>query len=477
MALDTDVLAYLLNNPQYVPLGVMALSGYVLFAILYRKTKYWKEFSGTERAFLGGTLGILIGVLLIAPIVQVMLFWSVGAQALVVNIASALVSALVAAEVFAIRISGVKEIVVLRYFYGAILVAAAFSGLIFLAAGIISFSAASYDKYVILYVQQPWNSFFGTCLSAFVLSLFVLMLFRHTIVQNLRSTLESDVGTLKINLGKRGRPSYFRILRRFLGRKSVRCLLAWVIIVTVLSAAVVPLDQNQILFTPKLIAGHESFYAAEACPGDAYSHLLMIRTSDRVYKFYQKMRLSYNLTLPSLKRLVAFVSVQNPSNFSVYVREAGDIYYEPWSYLLPSSSSDISFSYSRANGKVTSIVANLTAVTNATAHFSVSYYNEFLKRSVKVSEFENSARIDNSTTLETSTFIITNDDQFCLTIPRMELEKLRYEGVNASLAEVYVNGQIFPITVGGGFVHAWVTVRPQSTANITITYPKRSTQV
>jgi hypothetical protein len=118
MAFDTDVLTYLLNNPQYLPLGVMALSGYVLFAILYRKTKYWAEFSETERAFLGGALGILIGVFLIAPIVQVILFWTVGTQAVVVNIASGLVSALVAAEVFAIRISGEKEIVVMpRYLH------------------------------------------------------------------------------------------------------------------------------------------------------------------------------------------------------------------------------------------------------------------------------------------------------------------------------------------------------------------------
>jgi hypothetical protein len=54
MAFETDILTYLLNNPQYVPLGIMAFSGYVLFAILYRKTKYWQEFSGTERALLGG---------------------------------------------------------------------------------------------------------------------------------------------------------------------------------------------------------------------------------------------------------------------------------------------------------------------------------------------------------------------------------------------------------------------------------------
>jgi hypothetical protein len=476
MAPETDILTYLLSNPQYVPLGVMALSGYVLFAILYRKTKYWAEFSGTERAFLGGALGILIGVFLIAPIVQVMLFWSVGTQAVVVNIASGLVSALVAAEVFAIRISGVKEIVVLRYFYGAILVAAAFSGLIFLASAIISFSSASYEKYIILYVQQPWINFCGTCLSAFVLSVFVLVLFRQTVVRNLGSVLETDVGTLKINVGTRYKPSRVRILRRLLGRKSVRCLLACVVVVTVLSASIVPLDQSWVLFTPKLNAGHESFEATEACPSDVYSDLLMIRTSDRVYRFYQRMQLSYNLTLPSLKRFVTYVSIENPSNFSAYVRQF-DMYYDACMYLQPSSASDISFLYTRVNGKLTNIVANLTGVTNATAEFTVSYYNEFLKRSVKVSELENSTRIDNATSLEASTFIIMNDDQFCLTIPRIELEKLRYQGVNASLAEVYVNGHLSPITVGGGFIYAWVTVRPQRTANITITFPKRTTQV
>jgi hypothetical protein len=476
MALETDILTYLLNNPQYVPLGVMAFSGYVLFAALYRKTRYWEEFSGTERAFLGGVLGILIGVLLIAPIVQVMLFWIVGTQAVVVNIASAFVSVLVAAEIFAIRISGAKETGVLRYFYGAILVVSAFSGLTCLFAGIVSFSSASYDKYVVLFVQPLWNNFFGTCLLAFFLSTFVLVLFGQTIVRTLKDTLESDVGTLRIHLGTRGKTSHFKIFRAFLGRKSVRFLLALVVVVTVLSALIVPLDQSRVLFTPKLVAGHESFYATEACPGDVYSQLLLIRTSDGVNEFYQKMQSSYNLTLPSLERLVAFVSVQNPSNFSAYV--AGDSYYTPWNNLLPSSSSDISFSFTRNNGKVTSIVANLTAVTNATAQFSVSYYNEFLKSDVKVSEFDNSTRIDNATTLETITFIITNDDRFCLTIPKMEVEKLMYEGVNASLAKVYLNGQVLSNTyVGGGLIYPWVTVSPQITANITVTFPKRSAQV
>jgi hypothetical protein len=421
-------------------------------------------------------LGILIGVFLIAPVVQVLLFWTIGTQAFAVNIASAFVFTFVAAELFAVRISGVKEAAVLRSFYGALLAAVTFSGLSLLSALIISFSTSSYSRYVAPFVQQPWSDFCKTCLTVLFFSLLVLVLFRQTVVRNLRNVLPVDVVTLKVNLGTRRKSSQFGKLRRLIGRKSVRFLLALVIIVTVLSAIVVPLDQSRFLFTPKLAAGYESFYAAEAYPGDAYSRLLMIRTSDGVYKFYKKMQLSYNLTLPSLERLVEFVSLQNPSNFSAYV--AGDSYYTPWNNLLPSSSSNISFSYTRANGKVTSIVANLTAVTNATAQFSVSYYNEFLKRSVKVSEFENSTRTDNATTLETSTFIITNDDQFCLTIPRMEVEKLRYEGVNASLAKVYLNGQLLsPVYVGGGFIYPWVTVSPQITANITITYPRRWAQV
>lgn len=475
MAFDpTDFLTIVLNSPQYAFAILLLVSGYVLFSVFYRGSSHWHRFSTTEKWLIGGVLGGYCGFTIL-PLVDTMLY--VGYHIHVDLLSLAWISSGLV-TVFALAFwvfdsSGIPKTSLMRNLKDYMVSVSVLSTCLLIAVSTIEFEIS-------LYPDSVWPLVEGYCSGFNQLTLFVpiiwglplyILFLRPRLVEH-----SQGIPTLRYPGSRTARRSILRLMRTIVNVRVVRYALALFLVVLVVSSIVVPIDKELNLFTPRVVTGHESFYAAEACPIDAYSHLLMIRTSDGAYKFYQKMQLTYNLTLPSLKRILAFVSVQNPSNFSAYVRPL-DMYYDAWMYLQPSSASEISFSYTRANGKVTAIVANLTAVADATAQFSVSYYNEFLERGVKVSEFENSTSIDNTTTLETNTFLVTNGDEFCLTIPRMELVKLTYEGVNGSLSKVYFNGQLLsPVEVSGPLVYPWVTVSPGTTANIKITFPRKSIQ-
>ena len=468
MVLDSDIFTYIFSNPQYFPLAVMAFSGYVFFASFYRKTKYWNEFSATERALLGGALGIFIGIFLVTPVVQVLLFWFVGSQAYTVNLASTFVFLMVAVEVFFTRISGYRERAILRYFSTSLLLVTGFLWLAFVAATVMSFSVSSYEPYVALIIQQSWTDFRQVSLWGFILSVFGLIVLKQSILKHLHTALPADISVIGLPK-RRSSPGFSRgMIRSIMGRKAVKILIACTIVVFIVSAAMIPLDKTFTLFTPRLSAGRESFYASEGCPETGY--IVIIRYNDGNSKFYQLMQLPYNVSMPAL-RLLQYVSVPNPSNFSSTVREPTGIPLEPWMYLSASGSNRVSFLFEKSSDKVTRVIANLSSVTNSSVQFTIFYWQQFLKRNVIVREMRDAKDIGDGTSLERHTFIISNNERICLQIPRVEMEELARQGTNTTLAKVYANGTLFPFPVDRRAFYPWTPVYPGKTLNLTITFP------
>ena len=340
-----------------------------------------------------------------------------------------------------------------------------------LAISVMEYQTQYYPASTLDVIGEYWKGFrqVGLLLTAPSPALVYVLFLRPRLIDRKQS-----IPTLRFPGSKRSEHTISHYIHGIWNARSFRYSLVSIIVVLVVSSLIVPIDMQWHAFTPGVTQGREAFYAGQGC-NDAYTDLMLVRTYEGNYNFYQEMELPYYIILPRLYRFDTFVSIANPSNFSTNVRGLMPFYADPWTYIVPSGPADVSFSYKMSEGKIARIIANLTAATNSSTEFTLLYYNQFLKRDVAYSESDKSTRIDNTTVLMRHSFLITNHEKICVAVPRIQYDKLNYQGANASLARVYINGQLqMNMPVDRFTFYPWTIVNPDTTANITITFPMKT---
>jgi hypothetical protein len=465
-----DYLTILLSNPQYIFILILWASGYYFFRLFYRGSKHWRGLNSTERWILGGCLGAWI-VFVGMPFLDTLFYvaFHIHLDGTTLALLSSAVLGFAALMFWVNGILGLQVEQSLRQFLTYCIAISVISICLMLAISVIEYQTQYYPASTLDIIGEYWKGFrqAGLLLTSLSIApLYVLFLRPRLIDQKQHIPILRFPGS---------KPSQHLISHQIHGiwnSRTFRYSLVSVIVVLAVSFLIVPVDMQWHVFTPGVIVGREGFYAGQGC-NDTYADLMMIRTYEGNYKFYQEMEMRYHVTLPRLYRFDTFVSIANPSNFSTNVR--GTSYADPWSYISSNGPANVSFSYTMSDGKVTRIIANLTSARNSTAEFTLLYYNEFLKRSVVYSESDNFTRIDNMTVLMRHSFLITNLEKICVAVPRIQYDRLNYEGVNASLARVYVNGQLqIGMPVDRSSFYPWTIVNPDTTANITIVFPMKT---
>ena len=437
MALDDLVVWLIATNWQ---LGIMAVCGVFLLVVFYHDTRYWRSLKGIVMTlFLGAgmLLGVLLGVLVLWPVLQVVFYWS-PSRPDILALATMMV-ALIAALAFVGKVFRAPGVEMFRIFSGFLLLVTACCAVGIAAVTMTSSMVLTYPHEVGQLIGPAWSRFRDFAV-VWLLGPILTAITIHMIAERELADVVPAVPTLPPLIRKRTKPTASALARKAIGRRDVRVFLKALGLILLISLMIVPLDQKFILFVPKVSTGQEKPYSSTGCP--TMGHLMLVRLANGTNRFYQLMESTYTVQMPSIHRLVEEVYVSNPSNFSGIARDSlrtPDI-----DVLSAQGSTGVSISLQGSPGPVTGILANLTMVSDPMANFTLFYSQEFLRRNVTVDSIPR--RIDNVAHSYVYSFIIKNNEYVCVTVSRIEVPELRRNEVNSTEVKVYVEGNLWQAT-------------------------------
>ncbi len=465
MVLDS-IITFIVNNPAYWPIGIAAFSGYVLLSSIYKDHKPWRSLSSAHKLAFGGGFGLLLWMMLLPVSYVVTVFLLHASENALLY--SSLACAVLALHSLIQRILGQSEERVLLNFRAFLIGVAILSVSLTIGITLIQLAIHSYTSYVYFAIEDFWFGF--EYQSYLILSTAMVVVIYTLSVKPRQDDLRKKLPLLATRRAEQIISAKSRILRELKTSIAKAAIVAF-LITTIITAAIIPLDVQLTLFTPKVSAGIETFYPPDVCPGGDQG-LVMVRYGNGTYKFYQTMQLNYTIKVPSAIRLLQQVFLPNPSNFSSYAFGAPDsprAY--PW-YYLRAESKDVRLSFVGPQGRVSAIVADLASVKDSMAIISVYYWQQFLSRKIAITEKRYSTQLGNGSSLERYTLIFANNENICVTVPRIELGRILDARVNLTNVRPYVNGTMAASIEAGGVVRPWgFYVYPGKALNVTIVFP------
>jgi len=462
-----DLVVALIAAVGSLPHLLMIFSGCLLFILLYYETPYWKQLGNVNKTLWlvpGIALGLVVGILIVIPILQLLQFWS-GHYPADVSWPGAVTVAFVTLLAFVMRFFGETSASLLRYASMILILVTAFCVMSVIAVTIVSFAVPSYPPQVAILVEEPWSRFRWATLGLWFPALVSGVLYVF-VAKTLRTiNLDQSVPILRIRMRGRhkGTPNIVAKTRRLRQNRNLRLFLAGVLLVCLASWSVVPFDKQFGLFTPEVTVGHEAPYSLEGCPTEG--RIVLVRYHNGTYRFYQIHRMPYVVRMPLLGRLVDRLYIQSPSNFTtdpIWLDSMVDVF---WAQ----GSKNVSFSLLGTPGPVTGVLVHLAQVPGPTANFTLFYSKQFLHRNVAISE-------TNSTEERGRTyhFSFTNHENVCLYLSRIDLVELRRQEANITGAVAYIDGvPAKEIVIGADGIHLMQWLYSGRTMNVTVTLPMK----
>jgi hypothetical protein len=200
------------------------------------------------------------------------------------------------------------------------------------------------------------------------------------------------------------------------------------------------------------------------------------------YHYYALMNTTYNITLPTLWRLLSSVYVDNPSNTSftigqyypsrpsatdtwkLYVAAPDNVTYNPILKQTPSFET-------RVTGLIFDL-GNFTGNTSLTT--TLTYWQEIDPIDKVKIDYGNLtfADLGNGTWTETHTIVITNNSNDTLFIPAMDYDRFNSDYIIKNSTTAYLNGSLIswaePVWQTRISLH--VFVQPQTVFNVTVSF-------
>ena len=464
MAIE-DLLPYLAGNPQFWPIVVDVVSGYVLFSSLYRGSPRWRRFDPFERWILGGLIGLFFGTLIIWPITDAISYMASRTEANS-GLASAILFGALSLVILGSRLSPRQDksmiSVSLRVLVLTIVIGCVAVGTCSL---IVALQIGNYQTEVTPIIAQYWSGWYAIDLLLFISATCGALFDRTFLKMSVHSQKSADQMRSVFD-------------SRVYSKNLLRSLTALLLILNILVGVIVVIDWHYTpLFAPTVTRGEPRPFPAESCETSDQAHsgwLVLIRNTGESYDLYEASILTLSARLPQIYPLVNSLSIPNPSNASVrfvdYPALSGQ---DEWRWIWANGSDGVSFTPIQQSGNLAFLQANLTNVHNQTAQFNIFYWQtiRFADRGLRIREEKNVTNLGQGLYLDKYSFIITNQEERCVVIPRMYLLNLNYMGANSTSAVVWINEtRGFSQGVDHGTFYPWATVDPGKTANVTVTF-------
>jgi uncharacterized protein YggT (Ycf19 family) len=443
----------------------------VLLVFSYHDTQAWRSLKGIVMTLFVGVgllLGVVLGAFVFWPVLRVVCYWRPISSDSEWVLATVIV-AMVAAWGFISWLQKEPGIEMFRRFSSSMRLVAESCVIAIAAVTLTSFMALTYPHEVSQSIGPTWSRFRDFAVVWLSISIISAACI-HLVAERKIEDLAPVALSLPSFTRKRAKPTGYARARKVFGKSGVRSFLKALFLVLLILFATVFVDQNSVIFVPKVSVGQERPYAS-GCP--TVGHLVLVRLENGSDRFYQLMQSTYTVTIPYIRHLVDQVYVANPSNFSGTSRAllptSSDI-----DILWAQGSSGVSLDLKGSPGPVTAIVANLTAVSGRMANFTVFYSQEFLRRNVTV---DAQRRIDATSHTYVYSFLFTDNENVCTIISRIEVPELSRGEVNSAGVKVYVEGsELLPSSVGvDGVLLAADYLYSGRTMNVTLVLPMKET--
>jgi hypothetical protein len=470
MAIE-DLLSYVANNPQYWPVAIDAVAGYVLFASLYRKSKYWRQFDTAERWVLGGLLGIFVGSLIIWPVIDAF-FYMIWRSETNSGFAAALVLGGLALYFLLLRLSGENEYSILSFLRKFIISFCGIAVTIACVSGTISFQTHGYPPTVAPIIAQYWSAFQSIDFLLVFSTLFALGFYNLLEIRRIELRSRSAADAKRDLMKWRNRP-----LTKLVSRKTALAILAVLFISIMVPLSLVSADLNYALFTPKLTQAGPTPYPSETCNTTDESHsgwIVVVGYSSDNFVIYQVSMEQFHLQLPRIHSFVDTVHIPNPSNASYILVPSSALsgqYEWQWAWTNGTRGLMVNPEPNAANFNATEV--NFSAVHNLTAEFNFFYWQQYLLkyRDITIQKFKNTTALGKGWFSEKYSFVINSKEKNCIVVPRIMLEDLNDQGANSTSAVVWINGSMaLDQTVDHGTFYPWAFAESGKDLNVTVTF-------
>jgi len=462
----TDILQ-VLTNPQAWPLFLTFLGGYVMMNVFFERAKV-KNLKELERVLIAFGIGVLFEYFLFYPMVTLASFWWSFSDNLTF---SAILFCAVSGSALFITIHDEPKLKIVgttkRILNFSIIVLTA---VVILVISIDSGVATWYQPYTLRLISGSWNSFTYSAVSS--LALFAIGVF--FIWAYILKTSVNETVNIKI--------------RGALKKHHILPIVALVAIPLIAGIIIVPIDTNAILFTPHMETGAQVLSSVMQT-SKGFEKVVFISATrgpanniSAEYHYYALMNTTYNITLPTLWRLLSSVYVDNPSNTSfmmgqyypslpsateswkLYVAAPDNVTYNPIFKQTPTYET-----------KVTGLIFDIGNFTgNTSLAATLTYWQEIDPIDKVKIDYGNLtfADLGNGTWTETHTIVITNNSNDTLFIPAMDYDRFNFDYVIRNSTNAYLNESLIflceLVSQTRLSLHIWV--QPQTMSNVTISF-------
>jgi hypothetical protein len=463
----TDILQ-VLSNPQAWPLFLAFLGGYVMMNVFLEREKV-KKFTELERLLIAFGIGVLFEYFLFYPLVTLASFWWPSFANDNPTFSAILFCAVSGSALLVTIHNETKPKIV--HFTKKILT---FSTVVL--AGIVIFISSvdmgvftGYQPHTLDLISGSWNTFTSSAIISLAWFVFgVFFVWIYVLKTALNESLDIKFPSPK--------------------KHHIPLIAALVIIPLIAGAIVVPIDTSGILFTPRMHTG-DQLLSSEMKTNDGFEKVLFISATrgpgnniSTEYHYYALMNTTYNITLPTIWRLLSSVYVDNPSNTSFTMGQ-----YSP---SLPSATDSWKL-YVAAPDNVTcnpiliQTPAYQTKVTGLKLDFgnftgnssfptTLTYWQEIDPPDDVRIDYANLTFTDlgNGTWTETHTIMITNNSNDTLFIPAMDYDRFNFDYVIKNSTIAYLDGNLMswtePVWQTRISLHVWI--QPQTVSNLTVSF-------
>jgi len=464
----TDILQ-VLTNPQAWPLFLTFLGGYVMMNVFFERAKV-KNFTELERVLIAFGIGVLFEYFLFYPLVTLAGFWWPLSSNDNLAFSAVLFCAVSGSALFVtihnepkLKIVGAAK----RILNFSIIVLAA---VVILVSSIDSGVATWYQPYTLHLISGSWNSFTSTAVSSLALfAVGVFFIWAYILKTSVNGAIDFKIrGALK--------------------KQHVLPIIALIALPLIAGVIIVPIDTNAVLFTPHMETGAQVLSSIKQTH-EGFEKVVFISATrepanniSAEYHYYALMNTTYNITLPTLWRLLSSVYVDNPSNTSftmgqyypslpsatdtwkLYVAAPDNVTYSPILKQTPSFETRVTgliFDFGNFTGN-TSLTTTLTywQETDPIEKVKIDYGNLTF------------ADLGNGTWTETHTIVITNNSNDTLFIPAMDYDRFNFDYVIKNSTNAYLNGSLIPWAepVWQTMLSLHIWVQPQTMSNLTISF-------